>query len=141
VSWETINGLYSEADATTYLATQAGFTYPTTTTGFVAVSVFGAGSSDHPAATATISPAVGSGPVYTDALGTPDPTLTSGGRFLFGNLPPGTYTITVQSPGRTCSEQDGGFTINGQWPPTATGTLPVGITANALTVGLVVACT
>ena len=37
VFWDEIGGLYSIADATTFLSTRAGFTYPTTTNGFVQV--------------------------------------------------------------------------------------------------------
>ena len=146
VSYESIGGLYPAADATALLATQAGFTYPTTTNGFVQLRVFGATATDHPTATATISPAPpGSGPVYCDPSDAPDPSLTTtstSGQLYFGNLPPATYAITVQSPGRTCSiEAAGGHgTINGEWPPTGGETLRVGISANAMSDGIVVDC-
>jgi hypothetical protein len=140
-------GLLPASDATTYLATQAGFTYPTATTGFVLVQVMGANATDNPAATATIS-APGAAAVYvaSGVPGTPDPTLTttpttSLGAILFGNLAPGKYTITVQSTGRTCTAFLHGGTFNGEWPPsTDGGTLSVGITPNVLTQGLDVMC-
>lgn len=49
-------------------------------------------------ATATISPASGSGPVYAQPSGTLDPTLpaiTTNGYLVFGDVTPGKLSITV----------------------------------------------
>lgn len=144
VWWEDIGGLYSAAEATTYLANQAGFTYPSDTTGFVQLLVLDGTSPV--AATVSISPAAGSGPVYFNG-NMPDPTQTDASRgpnVLLGNLPPGTYAITVQAAGKTCTVFPGGDmthgAINGEWPPVGGETLSVGVTANALTDGLAVQC-
>jgi hypothetical protein len=146
VAWSDVGGLLSTADATAYLATAAGFTYPTNTSGFLRVLVLDA-SAHLVAATATISPAVaGSGPVYLGASGVPDRTQTDtsvGGSFLFGNLPAGTYAVTVQAPGKTCTvDLTPGevVPINGEWPPVGTETLSVAVRANMITVDLAVQC-
>ena len=142
IFWENIGGLYSASDATTYFATQAGFTYPSSATGFIDLTVFGASATDMPAATVTISPSGGTA-VYTNAMGIPDRTLTDtsqGHDVLFGNLAPGTYAITVQATGRTCSALENGGTINGEWPPAGSETLSVAVSANALTNFVTVNC-
>jgi hypothetical protein len=142
VFWQNLGGLYATADATTLLKTQAGFTYPSPTTGFVRVFVSGATDNLIPA-TATISPSGGAGPVYTNGSGDPDPSVTDaskGGEFYFGNLAPGTYAVTVQAASMTCSSFDGASTINGEWPPAGGETLRVHITAGAMTTGLEVDC-
>ena len=142
VFWQNLGGLYATADATTLLKTQAGFTYPSPTTGFVRVFVSGATDNNIPA-TATISPPSGTGPVYTNGSGDPDPSVTDtlqGGQFYFGNLAPGTYAVTVQAASMTCSSFDGASTINGEWPPAGGETLRVHITAGAMTTGLEVDC-
>ncbi|HEY1818053.1 MAG TPA: carboxypeptidase-like regulatory domain-containing protein [Kofleriaceae bacterium] len=142
VFWQNFGGLYATAAATTLLATQAGFTYPSPTTGFVRVFVSGA-SDDMVAATATISPSGGSGPVYTNASGDPDPAVTdtsTGGDFYFGNLPPGTYALTIQAAGMTCTSFDGGSTINGEWPPAGGETLRIHVSPGAMTTGVGVEC-
>jgi hypothetical protein len=138
--WEDYGGLYSTADATSYLAGQAGFAYPSSTTGFVRMYV--AQGTQLIPATATISPESGSGPVYYDAAG-PNPTLSDtsqGSLLLFGNLAPGTYAVTVQSAGRTCTVLESPGTINGEWPPVDNETLSVAVSADAMTVGLSVDC-
>ena len=98
------------------------------------------------AATATLSPAVtGSGPVNFNAANVPDRTevdTSAGGQFLFGNLPPGSYAITVEVAGKSCSVMRAGEagTLNGEWPPTGNETLRVAVDASALTDGLAVQC-
>ena len=146
VVWEDLGGIYSAGDATTLLATQAGFTYPTTTHGFLRIRVSGSTVASTPAATATISPASGTGPVYTDDTGTPTPSLTSTiagkqGEIYFGDLAPGTYQVTVRSADHSCSVVVGGGLVLGDWPPTASGaTLTAAVSANTLTWGLFVNC-
>lgn len=136
VAWESIGGLYAQADATNLLVTHAGFTYPTTTNGFIQVQVYGPGTMKA-TATATISPA-GSGPVYFNSSGMPDTTVTDTSQdpnVLFGDLAPGKYHITVSATGKTCT---GG--LNAEWPGTMGAQLDVAVTANALTNGLAVSC-
>ncbi len=135
VEWESVGGLYAQADATTLLATHAGFTYPTTTQGFVEVQVFGPSVA---AVTATATISAGGNAVYFNSSGVPDTTLTDTSQnpnVLFGNLPAGTYHVTVQATGKTCSGN-----LNGEWPGTGGGTLDVAVTANVLTGGLAVSC-
>ena len=131
--------------ATTLLHTHAGFTFPTTTTGFVEVFV-GTGTPSAGAVGATASLAGGSAPVYLDANGVPDPALTavtSSGLVLLGNLAPATYQLTVTAPGKTCIANSGGHalpTTQGFFAPTGTATAGVAVIAGALTSSVNVSC-
>ncbi len=100
VTWIDQVPLRTTADATTLLATQAGFTYPASGKAFVMLSIFHQSGGAYVGATATLSPASGFGPVYVAADGTPTPSLTAvstDGYLLFGGLTPGRLEITVGS--------------------------------------------
>jgi len=106
----------SDVHAMTLLATQAQFTYPDTTRGFIRAILF----DNIDGATATIAPASGSGPIYTDPNGVPNPSRTStsiDGTIYFGNVTPGPFTLTVTAPGKTCSVVGNGLPPVGAWPP------------------------
>lgn len=90
--------LMDDAAATARLQGQAGFAYPAPGKAFVQFSVFHASGGAVAGATATISPASGSGPVYAQPSGTLDPTLaavTTNGYLMFGEVTPGKLSITV----------------------------------------------
>ncbi len=138
--------LLTTADATTLLQSQAGFTFPTQT-GFVEIFV-GTGNDGSAAvgATASIPPASGAGPVYLDATGTPDPTLTSAtssGLVLWGNLEPGDDEVTVTDTGKACTAFTGGQTppvTSGYFAPTGGATVGVAVAESALTASPDVVC-
>ncbi|HUJ58290.1 MAG TPA: carboxypeptidase-like regulatory domain-containing protein [Kofleriaceae bacterium] len=133
--------LFDDTMATAMLATQAGFTYPNATAGFVQVRVHGPIGS-----TAALSPASGSGPVYTRTDGTPDPTLTGtqaiDAMVYFGNVAPGTYDVGVTGAQVTCYDRGRGETnpIAGDWAPTGSGAIGVEVAAGEMTQGLNVYC-
>ena len=90
--------LMDDAAATARLAAQAGFAYPAPGKAFVLFSVFRASGGAATGATATLSPASDSGPVYAQPSGTLDPTLaavTTNGYLMFGDVTPGKLSITV----------------------------------------------
>jgi hypothetical protein len=92
--------LMDDAAATAMLQAQAGFAYPAPGKAFVQFSVFHASGGAATGATATLSPASGSGPVYAQPSGTLDPTLaavTTNGYLMFGEVTPGKLSITVAS--------------------------------------------
>jgi hypothetical protein len=146
VGWTDVAGLMTTQEATGYLAHAAGFTYPTTTSGFLRLSVHPDATGHYLPATATISPPVAaSGPMYSGNLNYPDPTLTdssASGVILFGNLPPGTYAVTVKSPGRTCTVRPSptGSTFNNEWPPVGSETFSAAVSASMITDDILVAC-
>jgi len=75
----------------------AGLAYPSNGKGFVLLSVWGRLGGAATGMTVSASPAAG-GPVYLDAMGNPDPTLTAigtDGYVLLGNLEPGPIELTV----------------------------------------------
>ncbi|HEY1815903.1 MAG TPA: hypothetical protein VGG74_26315 [Kofleriaceae bacterium] len=146
--WETTHGLYASADASTLFATDAGFTYPSSSTGFIEIMVFPSSvTGNAPSVTATISPTA-STPVYggSDGSATPDPALTATpgtadvGFVYFGDIAPGTYQITVQSANGMCTSLYGSGTVNGEWPPTGSASVSAGAYANVLNIGIVVDC-
>lgn len=90
--------LMDDAAATARLQAQAGFAYPAPGKAFVLFSVFRASGGAATGATATLSPASGSGPVYAQPSGTFDPTLaavTTNAYLMFGDVTPGKLSITV----------------------------------------------
>jgi hypothetical protein len=137
--------LFSESQATALLGSGsagAGFTFPTTSAGFAEIRIEGATAGTLTGATATLTPS-GSGPVYLNGLGTPDPKLTStttSGGVLFGNLAPGLYTVTAIATGKTCSVSPGGTFIVGDWPPLGSGTVSLEVASDALTTNILVVC-
>lgn len=143
--WFVTAALQPDAQATTLLATQAGFTYPDAANGFFRVHVAGAAGT-----TVTLAPSSGHGPVYTQSDGTPDPSLTatstagSGSLAYFGNLAPGTYTLSAFATGKGCYDrpQNSPTTqpIAGDWGPSGVGTIRVEVVAGALTDDLHVYC-
>src|SRR5262249_38871486 len=98
VVWFGAIPLMDNAAATAMLEAHAGFAYPAPGKAFVLFSVFRASGGAGPGAVATLAPASGSGPVYVQPPGTPDPTLaatTTNGYLMFGDLTPGKLSITV----------------------------------------------
>lgn len=98
VVWFSQISLMDDAAATARLQAQAGFAYPAPGKAFVLLSVFRASGGAVTGATAALSPASGSGPVYAQPSGTLDPTLaatTTNGYLLFGGVTPGKLSITV----------------------------------------------
>lgn len=88
----------------TYMFGQVGITDDASKGHIVGVAVNTEG------ATASIDPASGEGPVYTDATGQPDLSLTatsSAGAFLFVNVDPGTVELSVELSGGSCTHQIG----------------------------------
>src|SRR5262245_41933320 len=77
VVWFSQIPLMDDAAATARLQAQAGFAYPAPGKGFVLLSVFRASGGAVTGATAALSPASGSGPVYAQPSGTLDPTLAA----------------------------------------------------------------
>lgn len=129
--------LRSDSEATSYYATDAGFSYPAADTGFVVVRVNGA-SAGLAGVTATISPATAKGAVYDQTGDTPDPTLPStsaNGVILFGNVTPGPFTVTVSAPGKTCPVD--GFATN--WA-SATNQVAGIVVAGAVSDRLYISC-
>ncbi len=127
LAWPGRVPLRDDAAAATLL-TQAGFTYPAPDTGFIEFSVR-VGDGGYADATAVVSPTSGTGPVYLDATGTPDPTLTAVGSnsgALFGNLAPGKVEITV-SPQCDVSRSDR------FWTETKPGTVAGQVVAGSMT--------
>jgi hypothetical protein len=142
VVWPSGILLLSDAAATQLLATEAGFTFPSTSTGFLRVRIGGLSAGSLTGATATLSPLSGAGPVYGDMQGHAQPSLTgtsSSGETLFGNLTPGVYEVTALAAGKTCKPGIGGLLI-GDWPPIGAGTVRVEVVANLLTDQVYVDC-
>jgi hypothetical protein len=140
--WEDVP-LWTDASATTRLATQGGFTYPTAQDGFVELDVQGATVGSLTGATASLSPASGAGPVYADPTGTLDRARTStssSGFAFFGNVAPGMYAITVTAAQKTCSVMNGASVIAGDWPGAGSATTAVQVVAGAMTQRISVIC-
>ena len=148
--WPASMTLLNNSEAITLLATHAGFTYdnesvsdPSGGTGFIRLRVYDLGFTPLAGATATLSPPSGMGPIYGDLSGAPDPSLaltTSSGVMMFGNIPPGTVTITVTVPAMSCGVRVGGAVAFGDWLPLQAGTISAVTVPNSLTDGLVVFC-
>jgi hypothetical protein len=145
-SWVS-NLLYSDAEATTLLATQAGFTYPDSGTGFLQIRVNGA-TEGFTGATVSIAPMAGGslsakGPVYWDTNG-PNLSLTAtampAGATTFGDIAPGLYKVTVTAPQKTCTVAPGGHPELGNWQPTGSETTDVEVAAGAYTQDINVTC-
>ena len=139
-----VNGAFLNPDSfeTTLLGSDAGFTYPDATHGFMFVKVYGP-TTGVGAAGASVTLSNGANAVYTGSDGTPDPELTATTTspvVLFGNLAPGPVELTVTAPGMTCTVQTGGI-LEGDWPPMATGaTAAAEIAPAALTDNITVFC-
>lgn len=132
--------LIPDARETTFLHTQAGFTYPSATTGFIALR---AGVNEVTGVVATLAPASGTGPVYLDAMGVPTPSLTgttTSGAVLFGNVAPGHYNITATANGQPCTSMPANTVIVGDLPPDGTATVGVDVFAGAISDNLTVSC-
>jgi hypothetical protein len=87
-------------------------------------------------ASVTLDPMSGTGPVYSDGVGVPDPNLTetsASGGYAFVNVDPGTVTIAVTQSGASCVPQMG---VVG---PTA-NSMKVGVEAGAFTIGTAFDC-
>jgi hypothetical protein len=141
-TWASGVFLRNDAEATALLVTDAGFAYPDAN-GYLKVRVLGPNAGQLAGATATISPASGSGPVYIDSTGKPDPTLTStvvDGEVLFGNVTPGRVTITVSAPNKRCTASPGGKLTIGDWAPSGAGTIDAIVAARAITDSLHAYC-
>jgi hypothetical protein len=119
--WPSGRGLRSD-QAAAAMAAQAGFSYPARGSGFIELRLFGpatdGGFSEVTGATATLSPASGTGPSYQDR-----------GVILFGNVAPGRATITVKAAGMTC--RTGG--IDGVWPDGGPNVIEVPVAADSVT--------
>jgi len=97
VIWFATIWLTSDASATDLFA-DAGLVYPDPGKAFVLLSVFSSNGAAVVGETATLSPDTGAGPIYLDASGSPEPSLTSltsDGYLLFGGLTPGKIEITL----------------------------------------------
>jgi len=130
VAWFSTN-LRADAAAVDLLSTHAGFTYPAAGKGFVLLSVFHQGGGAFAGQTVALSPASGSGPVYADPSGNPDPSLsaiTSNGYALFGGLTPGKIEITAT--GATCTPVS---TVGGMWTSTTPHTIAGAVAADSIT--------
>jgi hypothetical protein len=122
-----------------------GFSYPGTG-GFLQLRLSGDTAIDLSGATVSIAPSAGTGPVYIDTDGAPNPSLTSSttnGYVELGNLPAGNYELTANAAGKTCtvSPAPAGTVAAGDWPPSGSGsTTQVQIADNAWTLGVVIFC-
>jgi hypothetical protein len=109
----------TDADAAAFAAA-AGFSYPLEDTGLI---FFRGNGTDVTGVTATIAPSSGVGPVFVDASGAPDSSLTgtsSAQWGLFGNVAPGDVEVTITHPSHSCKKQVIGWSAAG-----ATGRVPV----------------
>lgn len=130
VAWFGTN-LRDDTAAADLLSTRAGFAYPASGKGFVLLAVFHANGGAFVGQTVALSPASGSGPVYADASGNPDPSLsaiTSNGYALFGALTPGKIEITTT--GATCTPVS---TTGGMWTSTKPHTIAGVIAPDSIT--------
>ena len=126
--WGDAPRLFSTAAATTLLSTHAGFTYPSSTTGFVEViRQHGVGIRKCAERDRDFSPAGPTGAAVdggSDADATPDLALTAtpgnagDGLIYFGDLDAGHLPDHGPIRGRDVHQHLwGGSTINGEWPP------------------------
>ncbi len=136
--WPSGFALYPAADAQARFGTQAGFAMPGT--GIVEIRADGVNGGVLSGVTATLAPTSPARAVYLDAEGTPDPSLTAtttANEMLFGDLAPGTYTLTATASGNPCSvEAD----IAGDWTPAGAGTTDFVIAADSLTNDIIINC-
>ena len=132
-SWPGGVSLWSDEWAKT-MAMKAGFTYPAQGSGFIQLRLSGGLASEIiTGVTARLSPASGTGPVYADPSGDPDPSLTatvSSNLVLFGNVAPGPVTITVNAGAKTCNTPE---KLSGAWPASGPDTLPVFVAGGSMT--------
>jgi hypothetical protein len=130
-AWPTSVPLMDDTGATALLHTQAGFEYPSPGAAFVYLSVFhGSGGADV-GVTASVAPAASQPPVYIDATGTLDPTLTSltsDGYMWFGGVVPGDIEITVSDT--SCIPVQN---LLGSWNDSKPNTIAGAATANSYT--------
>jgi hypothetical protein len=131
VVWFSEIPLMDDAAASAMLHAQAGFAYPAPGKAFVLFSVFRASGGAATGATATLSPASGSGPVYAQPSGTLDPTLaatTTNGYLVFGGVTPGKLSIAVA--GVPCTPV---ALSAGAWAGPTPGTVAGEAAANSMT--------
>jgi hypothetical protein len=125
----------SSASAT--LGTNAGFTFPSTTTGYLIVHTRNATG-----AIATVASAAPSPAVYGNAANEPDrslPSVQPDGWIFFGNLAPGRLSVTVTRDGRPCTAY-GPNLLAGDLPPTGNATVDANVFAGTLTDDVWVSC-
>jgi hypothetical protein len=127
----------STSSAMAALGTNAGFTFPSTTTGYLIVRTGNAAG-----AIATVSSAAPSPAVYGNAANEPDRSLTSvqpEGWIFFGDLAPGRVSVTVTRNGRPCTAYSPDL-LAGDLPPTGSATVDANIFAGTLTDDVWVNC-
>ncbi|HET6280681.1 MAG TPA: hypothetical protein VFH73_06945 [Polyangia bacterium] len=128
--WPSGVGLYLDGWATD-LSMAAGFTYPAQGTAFVAVRLLREQGGGLSGATVTLSSAAAKGPVYENVMFMPDPSLPSTslrGIAWFGNVTPGEFTVTVNSPVAPCTTLD----ITGLWPAVGPDTVKAEVGADTI---------
>ena len=134
--------LMESAFAAQLLGSDAGFTVPSTTTGYLVVRALGTTAGSAIAgATATISPAATV--VYADGSGNPDRALGSAsqsGVIYFGGVTPGQVSVTVMYDGVPCTSDGSDNVVVGDWPPTDGASVDAYVVAGAITEGLLVNC-
>ena len=130
------NGAVLSKAAQQFLLTTAGFKTLDPSKALLDVDVIAptpdGGTSAVAGVTVKISPASGTGPVYS-SNDKPDPSLTEtqphGGNVFFGNVDPGPIEVTVTAPaGMTCKP------TRYSWPPQAGGTISGKVGAGAAVV-------
>jgi hypothetical protein len=130
--------------ATQLLGSDAGFTVPSSTTGYLfvrATSSTPAGIGPVAGATATISSAATI--VYADGSGNPDRALGSTsetGGIYFGGVTPGQVSVTVTSEGVQCISDGSNLEVVGVWPPTGSASVDAYVVAGAITENVNVFC-
>jgi hypothetical protein len=121
--------VWTDAYATSYYGTQAGFTYPDATHAFVKAVVTSPTNTALDGATVSIAGAA-EGPVYTNGT-VPTHGLsatTSDGVADFGGVAPGRFTVTVHRTGQTC-----GVGPSDGWPSATAGSVDAFAFAGAMT--------
>ena len=137
-SWTSLDYLKTDVAALAF-ATTGGFTYPSGGTSFIAGAVH-ASSGGQAGATVTLSPETGH-VVYCDANGMLDPALTAtstNGCFVFGNVIPGPYTLTVNAGSATCG--DPATAGNTSWPSAAANSIAGYVVANSIVEQQILTC-
>jgi hypothetical protein len=136
--WPGSVTLLSHAEAEAKLA-KAGFSYPPRGSAFIELHLFdGSLPRGVAGATATLSPASGSGAIYGGEDHLPDRTLTATsatGIVFFGNIAPGRVTINVAAGDRTCGTYD----VSGTWRGSANA-LAIPVAPDAVTDGVTLWC-
>jgi hypothetical protein len=130
VNWFSTISLRTDAAAALFFA-DAGLAYPAAGKAFLYVSIVDDTGAALVGETATLNPASGTGPIYLNDAGTPDPSLTaltSDGALLFGDLTPGRVQVTLA--GTPCAPIDLGV---GAWAAQAAQTVAAETAANSMT--------